>query len=174
MYTSKQVREAIEGMEKQEPDNWWPLVKSLLVDLYEGVEKLNGEHALTLKGAKGVARQVKSMREFFDQLQAKLGIGPTPDATADAAPRASAGAPPSQSELEQQMDAAIAGAPAQPQPQPQAQQPQARPQAQSAFPEPARQKRPAPPPIGRTAANGEPLTPEQADLEQQMDAAIGG
>jgi hypothetical protein len=165
MYTSKQVREAIEGMEKQAPDNWWPLVKSLIVDLYEGVEKLSAEHATTLKGAKGLARQFKGMRDFFDQLQAKLGITSPAETAAppapDAPPRMAADKPLNQAELEQQMDAAIGAAPSAP-------IPPAAPQA------PPRGKRPAPPPVAARAANGEPLTPEQAELEQQMDAAIAG
>lgn len=157
MLTLEKVKEMFEWA-NQEPGRWVATIQTIIVDIYEGVAELSKEHGKTRGGAVKAYTLAKAHQEVFDQLKAARGGGAPPAPNGDATPETVLGPDgkplsPEQIEFQKRTAAAIGG--------------QAQPQ-----------RRPAPPPVGpggevRVGADGvTPLTPEQAEAEDVMDAAI--
>lgn len=150
MYTSQQVRAAIEGFERQGGESW-PFVKSLIVDLYMGLDKYR--QVLQI-----LAKESKEIREMLEAVgrgavaEAPLTTSEAPIATNDG-------------DAQQQAAEAAMNAAAGPHPM----------SNQAKRPNGKRRVAPAGGPVApRMGADGTPLTPEEAAIEAQMDAAIEG
>ena len=159
MYTAQHVRAAIEGFERAGGESW-PFVKSLIVDLYTGLDKYR--QVLQI-----LAKESKDIREM---LAAVGRVAPTEGAISEApvaAPSVGADGSPidaTQAAAEAAMDAAAG-----PHPMSSA--------AQSRAPKRGNGGGRRPPqaaPEIRIGADGTPMTPEESAIEAQMDAAIDG
>jgi hypothetical protein len=170
--TGDVVRAAFARMEedmKSNPQAWYPMLTSMVVAL---ADKLD----VVTKVAIGSAREVQKYRKIFEALAQQVeasqgGATPSDAPQAPAAPATNEsgerlgadGTPlsPEQAAIEAQMDAAIGSAPATPAP----------------TGAPGRRGRGrakvAAPPVERLGADGTPLSPEQAAIEAEMDAAMG-
>jgi hypothetical protein len=90
--TAELARNAINRMEKVAPEQHWLLMKSLLIDAIERIDKLEASHAVTREGAMALATEFKDIRDFFGGLQNEFvaaqtrGIAAPPAAAAPAAP----------------------------------------------------------------------------------------
>lgn len=151
MYTSQQVRAAIEGFERQGGESW-PFVKSLIVDLYTGLDKYRQVLQILAKESKDIREMLEAVGRGAVAAESPLTTSEAPIATNDG-------------DAQQQAAEAAMNAAAGPHPMSnQAKRPNGKRRAPSS----------GGPVAPRMGADGTPLTPEEAAIEAQMDAAIEG
>jgi hypothetical protein len=188
--TAAQVRAAIDKMEKDHLDKWWPLTKSLFVALCARIDALDAQLQKVGAGAYQLALEVKALRErdpaSIAEAAPEVPDASEPSGTLDVAPEVPAGSPvvgadgnpltPEQQRVEAEMNAAIAGgvevvAPSAP-------PPPSRPAGGRSHPQQIRRA-----PQRSTGRASPAVTPspaqvnghdDQAAIEAQMDEAIAG